>query len=347
MAKDLHELVSRIKELAVELQRTPTKRDMWDAGISDHKIRSLGGASVLTKAAGLDPPTTSPKENYQAKLLRKYKSLCAKREQIQGHFRSTLDLKEMFDRAGNPPVLKVSVQPDTHAKFVDRKAFDSYLRFLKYYEPHAHIILGDFVDCEGLSHWPQDDLEPRRIVPEMKQARGLLQELVDATPKCTTRIFLEGNHENWISQAFTKMPELFDGLAELDIEISIKSLLGLPKFGYDLFPLNEIVQIGKAHFTHGLYTATHHAKSHLDKLKVNIFYGHLHDTQETNQTSMDGNIEASSLGCLARLDAKFLKGKPNNWVHAHGVFEFFPDGSFNWYKVKILNGRSTFNGRVF
>ena len=131
------------------------------------------------------------------------------------------------------------------------------------------------------------------------------------------------------------------------IEISIKSLLGLPKFGYDLFPLNEIVQIGKAHFTHGLYIATHHAKSHLDKLKVNIFYGHLHDTQETNQTSMDGNIEASSLGCLARLDAKFLKGKPNNWVHAHGVFEFFPDGSFNWYKVKILNGRSTFNGRVF
>jgi hypothetical protein len=158
---------------------------------------------------------------------------------------------------------------------------------------------------------------------------------------------LEGNHERWITNAFTEMPELFDGLAELDIEINLKTLLGLPKFGYDLFPLNDLVQIGRAHFTHGIYTTMHHAKKHLDTFKASIYYGHLHDNQEHNQTSVEGPMEAVCLGCLCRKDAKFLKGKPNNWVHSHGVYEFFPDGSYTFVKPRINGGRMAYNGQVF
>lgn len=355
MSDLLHELVSSLKSLAIKLNRTPTRAEFSNEFRGAHyKIPIIGGYTVLLQAAGL--PTYDDRrgrkellkeEKTLEKNLRTYKSICSKREKIQGFFRSTLDLSEMFARAGNPEVLKISAQPDTHAKFVDKAAWACYLEFLRYWQPHGHIIMGDFADCEGLSHWPDESLEPRRIVPEMKLARAMLQEIVDATPSCTTRIFLEGNHENWIMQALNKMPELFDGLAELDIEINISSLLSLKKFGYDLFPLNEIVQIGDAHFTHGIYCGDNHAKKHLSVFKKNIYYGHLHDDQTYNQTSMDGNVEAATFGCLCRLDAKFLKGRPNNWVHGSAAFEFFPDGSFNWYKLRINNGRMAFNGRVF
>lgn len=351
---DEHELVVAVKNLALELGRTPTRRE-FESNVrgGSYQLAKFGSYVVLLKAAGLSSGedrragVEAASQRKEAKLLRQYKALCSKREQLQGHFRSTLDLTEMFERAGNPAVLKVSAQPDTHAKFADQAAFKSYLKFLEYWKPDAHLIMGDFVDCEGLSHWPAEDLEPRRIVPEMKIARQMLQQIVDVTPTTTTRIYIEGNHERWIEQAFTRMPELFDGLAELDIEINLKSLLALNKFGYDLFPLNELVQIGKAHFTHGIYTGSNHAKKHLDAFKTSIYYAHLHDLQEHNQTSIDGHLEAASLMCLCRLDAKFLKGKPNNWVHGHACFEFFPDGSYNWYKIRIFNGRSAYNGVIF
>lgn len=355
---DKHDLVSQVKLLTEKLGHTPNRMEfeLNTRGARKFLERLFNGSyEELLDASGLDRNRSKRKDLSKPELTdkqilgleKRYRQLCSKREQIQGFFRSTLDLKEMFERAGNPPSLKISAQPDTHAKFVDKPAFNSYLKFLQYYKPHAHIIMGDFVDCEGLSHWPADDLEPRRIVPEMKVARELLQKLVDVTPQCSTRIYLTGNHEAWIEQAFSKMPELFDGLAELDIEISLKTLLGLPKFGYDLFPLNEIVQIGKANFTHGLYTGASHAAAHLKKLKCNLYYAHLHDTQETNETSIDGPMEAATFGCLCKLDAKFLKGKPNNWVHGHAVFEFFPDGSYTWFKVRIFNGKTSFNGIVF
>jgi hypothetical protein len=352
------ELVQIVQDLAKELGHVPKFREFESRVVGgQNKIRKLFGTfSALIKESGLEKPVLRAPvglkqneltEKNETKLVKQYQKICGKREQIQGFFRTTLDLAELFARAGNPSVLKMSAMPDTHVKFMDKPAVNCYLKFLEYQKPHVHLIMGDFADCEGLSHWPDESLEPRRIVPEMKLARELLQRLVDATPGCSARIFLEGNHENWIIQALGKMPELFDGLAELDIEISLKTLMGLDKFGYTLFPMNELVQIGKAHFTHGIYCGTHHAKKHLDVFKSSIFYGHLHDRQTHNQTSMDGPMVAASLACLARLDAKFLKGKPNNWENGFGIFEFLPDGSFNFSVPSIVNGRMSYNGILF
>lgn len=308
--------------------------------------KTFGTFTALLRASGLKT-YREPEQKQVNKLLKQYRALCSKTEQIQGFFRHVLNLEEMFLRAGNPPVLKLSAIFDVHAKFVDPAAWNCYLKFLSCWKPHAHLIGGDFVDCEGLSHWDPDDLNPRRIVPEMKTGRQMLQQVKDAGPDISSLIYLEGNHESWIAKAFCEMPELFEDLADLGIEINLKSLLALDRFGYELFPLNHLVQIGKAHFTHGIYTSQNHAKAHLDKLKTNIYYGHLHDTQETNQTSVDGPMEAVCGGCLCRLDAKFLKGKPNNWQHAILNFEFFPDGTYTVYKLRIIRGRLAFNGQVF
>lgn len=343
-------LINVVKALAKELGRTPTlveaeRHPDFSRYRADRYFNNYTG---LLEAADL--PRHGQRRidvKEEQKLLKQYKSLCSRKEQIQGFFRHILNLEELFERAGNPEILKLSFQPDTHAKYRDRIALAAYKLFLQWFKPHIHLIGGDFADCEGLSHWPDASLEPRRIVPEMKESRQLLEELIAVTPEASTRIFLEGNHENWIDQALGKMPELFDGLADLGLDINVKKLLSLEKYGYELFPVNHLVQIGNAHFTHGIYTGNNHAKKHLDVFKTSIYYGHLHDNQSYNQTSIHGNIEAASQGCLCRLDAKFLKGRPNNWVHGHGVFEFRRDGSYTRYFVPINSGVSSFGGILF
>ena len=356
MAKkiDQHAVIQKIKELANEYGRRPTCIEFVLNVGSKHSYEKHFGnwtnaliAAGFTPAGHIDEPKTDKQIKTELKMVKDYIKLCSKKEQIHGFFVHTLDLQDLFKRAGNPASLKVSAQPDTHVKFMDKPAVNCYLKFLEYYQPDVHIIMGDFLDCEGLSHWPSQDLEPRRIVPEVIEGKKLLEKIVNLTPKCSTRIFLKGNHSAWIEQAFTKMPELFDGLAELGIEINLKTMLGLEKLGYELYELNHLVKIGKAHFTHGIYTGNSHAKKHIDVFKGNIFYGHLHDIQSFNQTSLDGPMTAQSLGCLCRLDAKFLKGRPSNWVHAHGVFEVFPDGNFTYYVPNIIRGKMSFNGIIF
>lgn len=354
-----HDFLVKFNELRIELGREPLAHEFLGSMVgAEAKLRELFGTNgrkngnwhsfleVARSQAGYTPDQPIKMPNYE-KLEKKYKSICLKTTQLQAFKIHHLDLVEMFKRAGNPPSLKLSGMPDTHVKYMDKVAVKAYLKFLWWYKPHIHLIFGDFADCEGISHWESDSLEPRRLVPEMLQARELLQEIVNHTPETSTRIFVTGNHEDWIRQGMGKMPELFDGIEQLGIDINVDKLLDLEKYGYESFPVNDLVKIGNAHFTHGVYAGSNHPKKHLATFKCNIYYGHTHDNHSYNETSIYGNMEAAANGCLARLDAKFLRGKPNNWVHGHGVWEIFPDGTFVRYFVPIFHGRSSFAGQIF
>jgi hypothetical protein len=348
MGQDRHELVAALKRLTSDLGRLPTRDEFREqGGVSEKAYRRLFGSfSALIHAAGFGAADFRHAANQYA-TKGKQEKVKYTSSKLQGFFVHTLDLKEMFVRAGNPPSLKIIAQPDTHVKYRDHAAVNCLLRFSQFYAPHVWLIMGDFIDAEGISHWPANDLEPRRLVPELLEARDLLTQIAEHSPGVSTRLYLEGNHEDWINQACVQMPGLFDGLDKLGIQVNLKTLLDLDSFGYQLFPVNHIVKIGHAHFTHGLYAGSNHAKKHLDTCKGNIYYGHTHDMFEHNGTSMSGPLEAKSLACLCRLDAKFLKGKPNNWVHGFGIFEFFPDGRYTVFCPKIIDGRMSFMGQVF
>jgi hypothetical protein len=260
-------------------------------------------------------------------------------------------MAELFERSGlkRDQVLRVVVQPDTHVRNADKAALKAYCKFLDYYRPHMLINLGDYMDMEAVSHWGAKDTSPRRLIQEIRQGIQLLSDIGTAAgPQCKTKKFIMGNHEDWLDQYLTaKVPEFIDGLEELGVDLTIGKLLRLDKFGYDIIPINEILRVGTAHFIHGYYTSATHAKKHLDVFGVNIYYGHLHDVQSYSGVSIRGLHEAMSLGCLCRLDAPFLKGKPNNWCHAFGVFEFRADGTYTRYVPIIVNGTFSYNGVIF
>lgn len=333
---DKHFVICSVKELAIELGRTPSSEELNKKFTKTKITKMFGGYAQLIAACGLDIEVKQSAEKFKFK-----------KQSIESFVIHERSLDDLFSLSGNKPVLKMIFQPDTHLENRDEKALCVFMQFVEWYNPDIYCIGGDLIDAEGISHWPAKGMKPRRFIPEVLLAREFLKKLKSIT-NCAQYIYLEGNHEDWINQAMAaRMPEFFDGLEEIGLMPDLSSLLDLKRYGFDLIPVNEILKIGKAHFTHGLYCGANHPKKHLDVIKGNIYYGHLHDVFSTHQPSINGFLEAASLGCLCRLDAPFLKGKPSNWAHAFGIFEFFKDGSYSFYCPRIFNGRFSFNGKVF
>jgi len=339
-----HEILQAIKSLSAELGRAPSRDEFRErTGLEYYLKKHFRSYSVALHACGMTEASFLGGGS-KAKKDFKYK-----KSHIQGHTVHDYELNVIFDRAGNPKSLKVLCIPDTHVPFHDVAAVKVLMQFIDFYKPDVIIILGDFMDMNGISHWPSSSFGPRRIVPEILEGRKLLAE-IKATAKTTTSFFyLEGNHEDWLKQALAaKLPELADGLDQLGTDLTVQGFLQLAQLGIEFIPLNHILRFTKTlGYTHGLFTSDNHPKKHLDVLKCSLIYGHLHDVKSTNQTSVDGHMEAHSAGTLSRLDAPFLKGRPNNWVHNLTTVEYFPDGQFHTLQNKIFNGKMSFMGQVF
>lgn len=267
---------------------------------------------------------------------------------LTGFKRTIAPLDDVFKSAG-ADVVRCIVQPDTHVPLHDKAAVNAFMKFCAFYRPHLYINLGDFLEMEAVSPYPARNFNPRRIVPDVLEAKDVMHRLIDAMgPQCKARYFLLGNHEDWLMQYLTeRVPELADGLEALGVSLRIESMLGLDKLGFEVIDINKILRVGSANFIHGYYTPCHHAKKHLDIFKDNIYYGHLHDVQVHPGVSASGYHEAMSLGCLRQLDAEFLRGKPTNWAHAFGIFEFRRDGTYTRMAPIIIDGRFSFNGVLY
>jgi hypothetical protein len=311
--------------------------------LTEWQVRKNGGLGNLRKLAYGEAPKT---ESIPTKVT--FRPQIPKLQNFKTHHSN---IGSLFKKAGlkKNDVFRVVVQPDTHTPDHDPDAVNCFMDFLSDYKPHGLINLGDFLEMESVSHFKPKDPRPKRLVPEMKKARHLLHQITDAAgPQCRYKAFLEGNHEFWLQGYLNeRIPEVLDGLEELGISLELKELLSLEDLGYYFVPINEILGLGDANFIHGYYTSKHHASKHLSVFKANVYYGHLHDTQGTTEISVRGLYESMSLGCLRSLNASFLNGKPNNWCHSFGIFEFRYDGSYTRYVPIIIDGKFSFNGKVY
>jgi len=343
-------ICDKIIEAATKFRKAPYEvkaSEFWainNGVVTDWQVRKLGGFTNIRKIEFPVPDDIVIKDK-----PKKFTGIEAKLTHFTTH---VIEPKKLFKTAklNDDDVFRMLVMPDTHVPEHDPAAVKAFIQFGEWYKPHGIINIGDFMEMEAVSHWPARDMRPRRIVPQIQAGKEILQEINDRFGKqLIFRYYLIGNHEDWLDQYLVaKVPELFDGIENLGIKFGIAHLLNLEQYGYTVIPLNEILAIGKhCHFIHGYYTNKYHANKHLEVFGVNTYYGHLHDVQSISQVSVKGVHEAMSLGCLRDLNAPFLKGKPNNWSHAFGIFEFRKDGQFTRYVPIIINGKFSFNGQLF
>lgn len=215
-----------------------------------------------------------------------------------------------------------------------------------------YINLGDFMDWPFLHVKSKEKLrevEGERLAEHYKVGNEILDRHQEACRKHNRNcemVLLEGNHDYRIEVLIDANPVL-EGIFEPErvLEFAKRGI----KYVYS-HSKNELFNVGKAFFHHGLYTNKYHAAKMAAVFGVPISYAHVHDTQEYSEIKQgdDKTIAAQSMGCLCKYKQAYLRGRPTRWQQAIGVFWFFPDGYFQHAVIKIFKHRFVgMNGKVY
>lgn len=244
---------------------------------------------------------------------------------------------------------------DIHHPYQNRLAFSSVLNFLKDFVPDEVLLLGDIMDCQTLNSHEQGNLrhfETKRLIGDYRALENeIIYPINKVCPKAK-KIYLAGNHEQWIEFAIDKDPSKLEGIIELENNVDLKGWEYIPYLkkkgrGIELGRYN----IGKLHCIHGEYTNQYHAAKTVNAYGRSVVYGHSHTIQSHTQLTA-GNISdfhiAWSIGCLCNLSPSYMKGGANKWVNGFAiVYSDEKTGNFNLYQVVIFNNKFIWNDKIY
>ena len=160
---------------------------------------------------------------------------------------------------------------DLHHPYHNKRLWTNILRFCEDFEPDAFVFGGDNLDLEVVSHWVGNrrrKVEGKRLKKDyLRFNNEVLSPLDDILSDDAERIFLLGNHEDWVEQYIDEHPEV-EGFFE------VRNNLDIGK--WDVYEYGEVAKIGKLHFIHGTYITIHNAMKTAQVYGRNIVYGHGH-----------------------------------------------------------------------
>lgn len=233
----------------------------------------------------------------------------------------------------------------------DERAIKAMLAFAKDFKPNTVVLGGDILDCGAISHWNNQKpgaTEGMRLAKDAQIARDMIVKPLEKTLDTTRpvkKVFLEGNHEAWITDLIEKEPGL-EGL------IDPSTLLGFDS-AWKVLPQGEIYRLSKhLVLAHGdqVKGGEHCAKAGVVNFQTSIRFGHHHTFQTYTATSPITNElprTGMAVGCLCTKNQKYGEGKPNKWVQGFLYGYVLDDGTFHDYHATIINGRTVINGKIY
>jgi len=246
---------------------------------------------------------------------------------------------------------RVIIFPDIHFPNQDEKAFQCALRVLEAVSPTGFLLLGDTIDGESVSHWqwkkkkrPPLEYQLPFVQKEIEQGNDGLDRIDEVLDKinCKKKVFTQGNHELWFDNFVEEYPYLPN--------YSSKRAFRFDQRGYEWHPYGEIIKVfgSKLHAYHGgHYAGVAHPRTHALQIGCNIIYGHTHDCQKATVQHIDGPHMAHSMGCLSNMEtAKYLQNRKVNWSHNVGICDIFYNGNFNLVVLAVIDGFTTYCGKV-
>jgi hypothetical protein len=250
--------------------------------------------------------------------------------------------------------------PDFHHPHINRPAVSAVFQFIKWFKPHAINILGDAMNMDAVNHWKMAKkakkyFEGKRLIKEYREFdEEILTPLEKLLPRDCEKTFMGGNHEYWIDTLIEKLPT-FEEMIEVETSLRLeeRGWEWIPWIKYDEEKdsyTRGIKKYGKLLVFHGQYWNKYHSAKTVDNYSRSCAYAHTHDIQSYTKITADDYKDfhtAQSIGCLCNTSPEFLKGRMNRWVNAFGVLYVREDGMYNLYVPVIINGKFTFEGRVF
>jgi len=237
----------------------------------------------------------------------------------------------------------VLVIPDTHVTYedspeggIDPKAESILWQAAKIIKPDQVVHIGDVGEWESVSpwQWKRRKRPPAEyILPVIEREAAAINRWLDKLqtnlPKAQVTI-LQGNHEIWADMYAAE---------EARPEYTSKRLMNIEERGYEWYPHGTFAKIGKLHATHGgHFTGLHHAYKTVLGLSASCMYGHFHNVEYAHVMHLGGEFGAWAIGCLCKLDKRFLNHRPTSWSHAFAVLHVEGDGTFHVEIVDIYNG---------
>lgn len=240
----------------------------------------------------------------------------------------------------------ILVIPDTHCTYegspeggIDPKAESILFQAIPIIKPTTVVHIGDVGEWNSVTHWqwkrrkrpPFEYIAPT-VAKEALAVNDWLNKLQTKLEKvgCDRVVITQGNHDLWL-----------DHFAEEEArpEFSAYNMMLIKERGYEWYEHGEFASIGKLHFTHGgHFTGVNHAHKTAVGLSASCMYGHLHSVEFAHVKRLGGAHGAWCIGCLCKLDKKFLGGRPTNWSHALAIVHIESDGTFHPEIVDIYEG---------
>lgn len=249
-------------------------------------------------------------------------------------------------------VERVLVTSDWHVPFHHKLNIAAVLEFAREFKPHTSIVAGDFLDVPELAKYNKGSvakLEGRRITHTFDSANGVLDRLDRALgQQCKRRILMRGNHEHridrWLEQDDNSV---FIGDPLLDLRVR----LNLDKRKYEYvhkYPKGN-VKIGHLRFVHGEFTNKHAACAHVERLGVNVVFGHTHRSGMYLSPTLDGQRGGYALGHLADPDAPELDytGINPGWSQGFGTAMIRKSGNFQVDLHNFIDGVFYWGGQQY
>ncbi len=218
---DQHELIAALKDLALELGRTPTRSEFIGrvAGGAYQLTRVFGTYSLMLKAGGLDTYDDRRK-------ARKIDGSIFQRD-IEQHVEAYKP-REFSERKPWP---KIAILPDVHFPWENKKVLEAFYKFVEVNQPEHIVQIGDLYDAYSHAKFPRshNQFTPRE---ETDLSRGKAVAMWDAIKKAApkaTRYQILGNHdirplkrilevypeaEDWIKNEVHKLMT-FDGVTTM------------------------------------------------------------------------------------------------------------------------------------
>ena len=215
--------------------------------------------------------------------------------------------------------------------------------FAKDFKPTTIVLGGDIHEWGAVSSWVCN--QARHLDGgTIKEAYGQMEEKVLAPLKqaapAAKRIFLTGNHEDWLRKASEADPNL-RGFVELGRNVE----------GWRILPFNVPYRASKnLVYIHGSYQNEYHAKKTALAYHCSVIYGHMHEIQSHTLVSpVDDTCfyKAQSVGCLCTLNPQWKKNMPNAWVNGFNFCYVNDDGTFQDFNVVIVKGKFWAEGRQY
>lgn len=227
-------------------------------------------------------------------------------------------------------------------------------RFIRNFKPTHLLLGGDQMHLPSIRPYSRSKKkiivegdEFNKALEQLRQEvngfNKILDRLDNIVPKDCEKIFLIGNHDQWLYRVIEKMPEL---KSKFDPDINLR----LTERKYKIIPENRYYQVGKLYYIHGHYFTDMFTKKTVQTYRRNIMMGHCHTTQLYTMITplyVGDKQSGKAVPCLCSVNPDYAIGRPNRWVNGFSISYVFPSGDFSEYTIEITDGKFIYGGRQY